>query len=166
MKYATLFTLAALLVASTALAALPDGKMAVIHVTAIDGLARQGGPTQETRNSVYSFDGTEYHIDQSALGSIDGVKTLVLIDRRTDAVQGGGLVRQYTQEVRSFDKLNFEVTDLPGKVLAYQVAMIGGNLRLLGSGDQIVARGGQGGPYQIWKVTSIDIVSSDAVILD
>jgi hypothetical protein len=129
-------------------------------------MAKVSGQSMESRSSVFSYDGTEYKIDRSALNSLDGVQTLVLIDHRVDALQSGGYLRQFSQEVRVFDGLTFEVTDLPGKVLAYQVAMIGGNLRLLGSGDQIVIRGGEGGPYHIWKVTGIDIVDTRAVILD
>lgn len=167
MKYATLFTVAVLLLAGAASASLPEGKVAVVRVTAINGLAQATGQPQDTRSSVFTYDGTEYTIDRSALASLEGVQTLLLIDHRRDALQAGGYLRQFTQEARAFDSLNFEVTDLPGKVLAYQVAMIGGNLRLLGSGDQIVIRGGgQGGPYHIWKVTGIDLVNKTAVILE
>jgi hypothetical protein len=67
--------------------------------------------------------------------------------------------------VRAFSGTSFEVRDLQGKVLAYQVAMLGGNLRLLGDGDQILAMGGAGGPYQVWRVDGIDLVDRAAVVL-
>lgn len=145
-------------------AGMPDGKIAVVRVTAVDGLAHHT-PEKETRSSVFTFDGTDYSVDRSALASLDGVQTLVLIDRKADDLQGASVVRHYTQEVRAFGGSSFDVTDLKGKVLHYQVAMIGGNLRLLGDGDQILAMAGAGGPFQIWKVTDIDLVDRKAVVL-
>jgi len=145
-------------------AALPEGKVAVVRVTAVNGLARMT-PEKEDRSEAFSFDGTEYAIDHTALASLDGVETLLLIDRKTDSMQGGVSVRHYTQEVRAFDTTTFEVKDLKGKVLSYQVAMIGGNLRLLGDGDQILATGGEGGPFQVWRIDSIDLVDRAALNL-
>jgi hypothetical protein len=146
-------------------AAIPDGTVAVVRVTAIDGLAGFNGPTTEARSSAFSFDGTDYNISRSALGSLDGVKTLVLIDRRTDSVSGGKLVHTYSQDVRAVDGSSFDVTDVPGKSLSYQVASIAGNLRLLGGGDQIVATGGENGPYHIWRVDGVDLVPADSIVL-
>lgn len=143
-------------------AAIPDGKVAVVRISAIDGLAHSA-QTSQSRTSVFSYDGTEYHIDSAALSSLDGVETLVLIDRASD--DGNG-TRNYTQEVRPFDSTSFEATDLQGKVLSYQVAMIGGNLRLLGDGDQILAKAGANGPYQIWKITGIDLVDTGSIVLE
>jgi len=168
MKSAT-FVLA-LLVAAAAFspaetaAGLPDGKVAVVRVTAVDGLAHHAAES-ETRTSTYDFDGTEYHIDRSALASLDGVQTLLLIDRRTDELGRGTMVQRYSQEVRAFTGTSFTVADLKGKVLKYQVAMLGGNLRLLGDGDQILAMGGNDGPYQVWRVDGISLVDREAVIL-
>jgi hypothetical protein len=168
MKFAT-FVLA-LLVAAAAFgpaeagAGLPEGKVAVVRVTAVDGLAHRAAES-EMRTSVFSFDGTEYHIDRSALAGLDDVQTLLLIDRRRDTPEGASMVRHHSQEVRAFSGTSFEVRDLQGKVLAYQVAMLGGNLRLLGDGDQILAMGGAGGPYQVWRVDGIDLVDRAAVVL-
>jgi hypothetical protein len=147
-------------------AAIPDGKVAVVQVAAIDGLAGFEGPIAEARSGEFTFDGTWYHINRSALGSLDGVETLVLVDRRRDEVTGDKLVQSFSQEVRAVRGSSFTVDELPGKVLSYQVAMIGGNLRLVGDGDQIVATGGANGPYHIWKVTGIDLVDRDAILLD
>jgi hypothetical protein len=143
-------------------AAMPDGKVAVVRVTAVDGLAHVS-QTHESRTTTFTYDGTEYHIDSSALSSLDGVETLMLIDRASDDDSG---TRDYTQEVRAFQSSTFEVTDLPNKVLSYQVAMIGGNLRLLGDGDQILATAGTSGPYQIWKITDISLVDTDSIVLE
>jgi hypothetical protein len=38
-------------------------------------------------------------------------------------------------------------------------------LRLVGDGDQIVARGGENGPFQVWKVTGIDLVDRGAILV-
>jgi hypothetical protein len=168
MKTATFLFLAAigLSVPGLALAAMPAGKIAVIHVTAIDGLAQAKGEGSEARTNAYTFDGTDYRINHDALSSLDGVQTLLLIDRRKDEMNGTAITRRFSQEVRSFPSLNFVVTDLKGKVLSYQVAMIGGNLRLLGDPDQIQATAGSGGPFHIWKVESYDLVDRAAITLD
>jgi hypothetical protein len=169
MKNATLATIliAALAAApQVARAGLPEGKIAVIQVTAVDGLASVEAAASETRTSAFSFDGTEYHIARSALSSLEGVQTLLLIDRRTDSMSGDSGVRAFSQEVRSFPSSSFEIKDLDGKNLSYQVAMLGGNLRLLGDGDQIVAKGGPGGPFHVWKITGVDLVDRDAIALD
>lgn len=164
-------TLALALLAAAALfspaetaAALPQGKVAVVRVTAVDGLAHRTAES-ETRTSSFDFDGTEYTINRTALASLDGVQTLLLIDRRTDAMDNGVMVQHFTQEVRAFTGTSFQVTDLKGKSLAYQVAMLGGNLRLLGDGDQILAMGGADGPYQVWRVDGISLVDKEAVLL-
>ncbi len=78
---------------------------------------------------------------------------------------GGELVSAFSQEVRAVRGTSFEVKDLAGKVLNYQVAVIAGNLRLVGDGDQIVARGGDNGPFQVWKVTGIDLVDRGAILV-
>jgi len=152
------------LIPTGASAALPEGKVAVVRVSAVNGLAHVT-PTREDRFEIFSYDGTEYRVDRKVLPSLDGVETLLLIDRKTDEVGREGAVRHYTQEVRTFGTTSFQVPDLKGKVLSYQVAMIGGNLRLLGDGDQIRATGGDTGPFQIWRVESIDLVDRDAVVL-
>jgi hypothetical protein len=153
------------LVPAETAAGLPDGKIAIVRATAVDGLARHGAPRTETRSAVFSYDGTEYSIDRSVLTSLDGVQTLLLIDRRKDELTGGSLVRHHSQEVRAFNGTAFEVKDLKDRVLGYQVAMIGGNLRLLGGGDQILARGGAGSPYQVWRIDRIDLADREAVVL-
>jgi len=167
MKSAILVLLLASMAVPAAHAAFPaDDHVVVIRVTAVEGLASAGTAASETRSSVFSYDGVVYRVDKSALGSLDGIKTLVLVDRRRDSMQGGNLVSAYDQEVRAYTTLDYQVSDLPGKVLDYQVASVGGNLRLLGSSDQIQARGGAGGPYRIWKTTWIDMVPRNSIVLE
>lgn len=150
--------------AAVSSAGLPEGKIAVVRVTAVDGLAHRT-PESETRTSVFTYDGTDYTIDRSALSTLDGVSTLLLIDRETDVTRNDTTTRLISQEVRAFQGTDFEVTDLKGKVLAYQIAMIGGNLRLLGDGDQIQALAGAEGPYHVWRIDGVDLADRDAVIL-
>jgi len=166
MKNATcalMFAALILTLAPAAMAALPTGKVAVVTVTSIDGLAHFDGKVTDTRSSVYSYDGTDYTIDGSALSSVDGVETLVLVSKRTDTVTGGTMIRQFSQEARALRGTHFEVTDLPNRVLDYQVAMIGGNLRLTGAGDQILCESGKTGPYHIWRVDGIDLIDRSAI---
>jgi len=157
--------LAAGIATAASAAAIPDGKVAVVRVTAIDGLADYSGGAAQTRSTAFSFDGTNYTIAPGAAAGLDGAQTLVLIDRRKDMMVGGQLTSNFTQEVRAVRGSSFEVKDLAGKVLNYQVAVIAGNLRLVGDGDQIVARGGDNGPFQIWKVTGIDLVDRGAILV-
>jgi len=168
MKPATLFLMAAfgLSLPVLAMAAMPAGKIAVVRVTAIDGLAKATGDGNEERTNAFTYDGTDYHISNNALSSLDGVETLLLIDRRKDAMSGNAITRSFSQEVRSFPSSNFVVADMKGKVLSYQLAMIGGNLRLLGDPDQIQAGPGANGPFHIWKVESFDLVDRAAISLD
>jgi hypothetical protein len=161
--FAMVLAAAALAAPRAAGAALPEGKIAVVRVTAVDGLAHVESGRTEAQAPLFSFDGTEYRVSRTALPGVEGVETLLLIDRRTDDASG---VRRHSQEVRPFASTTFQVNDLEGKVLSYQVALLGGNLRLLGDGDQIVAKAGAQGPYHIWKVTSFDLVDRDAVVLD
>ena len=167
MRIATLSVAATLLAASllpaSASAAIPEGKVAVIHVTAVDGLAKWKGSVIENRSSAFRYDGTNVKIASSALNSLDRVQTLLLIDRRVDEVRENVMLRNHVQEVRAVSSDAFTVTDLPDRVLSYQVAVIGGNLRLLGDGDQILARGGDTGPYQVWKVTRVDIMDKSSI---
>jgi hypothetical protein len=149
-----------------ALAALPAGKIAVVRVTAIDGLSHATGDGSEARTNAYTFDGTEYRINHDALSNLNGVETLLLIDRRKDEMSGDAITRRFSQEVRSFPSSNFVVTDVKGKVLSYQLALIGGNLRLLGDSDQIQAGPGANGPFHIWKVESFDLVDRAAITID
>jgi hypothetical protein len=169
MKIATFACLASLglaLLPTVVAAGLPAGKIAVVRVTAVDGLAYATGLASESRSSAFAFDGTEYSISRSALASTDGVETLLLIERRKDEMSGDSVVHRFSQEVRAFPSSTFEVKDIQGKVLAYQVALIGGNLRLLGDSDQIQAKAGSGGPFSIWKVTGVDLVDRSAIVLD
>ena len=169
MKFATFATVAALglaLLPAVGVAGLPEGQVAVVRVTAVDGLAYASGPATESRATAFAFDGTNYMIDHAVLASLDGVSTLVLIDRRKDEMNGDAVVRHHSQEVRAFPGTTFEVKDIQGKVLAYQVALIAGNLRLLGDSDQIQAKAGSGGPFSIWKVTGIELVDRDAIFLN
>ncbi len=169
MKLATCMLAALVVVAGLApvasAAAIPDGKVAVVRVTAVDGLAGFNGAVTENRSSAFSYDGTTYSIDRSSVGSLDGVQTLVLIDRRQDAVSGDKLTHAFSQEARAVRGTSFQVSDLPGLVLDYQVAVVAGNLRLLGDGDHIVANAGDNGPYHIWRIDGIDLVSRDAIAL-
>ncbi len=168
MKHATLAaaTLASLLMVTSAFGAVPDGKVAIVRVTAVDGLARWDGSMIESRSTQFSFDGMQYTIDASAVQSLENVQTLVLIDRRVDQVREGVLLRNHSQEVRTVAGDSFQVTDIPDRVFSYQVGTVGGNLRLLGDGDQISAKGGDNGPYTIWKVTSIDLLDKSAIAID
>jgi hypothetical protein len=167
MKFATCALLFAAFAAAalppTAAASLPEGKVAVVRVTAIEGLADPVGVVKESRSTAFTYDGTTYTLDHRAVADLDGVETLVLVDRRRDSRNGDTMERHHSQDIITVDGTYFEVRDIPNKVLGYQIAMIGGNLRLTGDGDQILCSAGVGGPFHIWKVEDIDLIDRKAI---
>ena len=155
--------LAVALAGAAVASSVPEGKVAVIRATSIDGLARHDGQVTESFDTAYSFDGTTWNLE--GVSSLDGVKTILLVDHREDSAADAGLVRKHSQDIRVFNSTQFTVQDVPGKTLTYQVASIAGNLRLLGGGDQILATGGDHGPYHVWKVEEVRLVDADAISL-
>ena len=93
------------------------------------------------------------------------METLLLIDRRRDDASGDGITQAYSQEIRAIRGTSFSVDDVPGKTLQYQVSVLGGVTHLMGPGDEILATGGAKGPYMIWKIESVDLVSKKAITL-
>lgn len=162
MKLARLALAFALLlaVAPVADAAWPEDKVAVVRVQAVDGLA-VADAAKSSRSSSFVYDGTAYTVDRDALSSLEGVRTVVLIDRSSDTMTGGVVTREHSQEVRTFSSTQFEI-DFDGQPLHYQVATVGGVLRLMGDGDQIRAVAGNNRPFHIWKITGLDLVDKSS----
>ncbi len=155
----------ALILGFTATVAGADEQIVVIRATSIAGLADYEGRITETRDELFSRDGAEYTIARSALAELDGIRTLLLVDYRRDAVDKNGLVRRHGQEVYAIAGDAFTVGDIPGKPLSFQVATVDGRLGLLGDGDQILCPGGPHGPFHIWKIEGIELVGREALRL-
>jgi hypothetical protein len=153
------------------LAAIPAGtvraaegeKVAVIQIKAIDGLDSRAANVEVTRDDRFAA-GSRYHLNRSALSSIGGVKTLVLVERRADAMSGRDLVQKYTQEVVAVSGDQFTVKGIDGKDLTYTVEVLrDGSVDLIGPGDRIVVRDGR---YQIWKVEKTALVDASRILID
>jgi len=159
----TIVLLAAL--AATVAAQRSDDTIVVIRATAIAGLADYDGPVRETRERAYTRTGDGYAIDAGALQSLDGVQALLLVESRRDLVRDGALTRRHAQDVRPLPSGSFEIEDVPGKLLSYQLATVDGQLGLLGDGDVIYSPGGAHGPYFIWRIDGIERVDRGQVTL-
>lgn len=159
----TIVLLAAL--AATAAAQHSDDTIVVIRATAIAGLADHEGPVRETRERAFAREGDGYAIDRGALASLDGVRALLLVESRRDLVRDGALTRSHAQDVRPLRGDRFEIEDVPGKLLTYQLATVDGRLGLLGDGDVIYSPGGAHGPYFVWRIDGIERLDRGDVTL-
>ena len=148
--------------AGAAVAGLPAGKVAVVQVTSVDGIAGHDGAVETKFDHAFAFDGTNYTV--SGVSSLDNVQVLVMVNHRKDSVSGEVLTQQNSQEVRAYNSLHFESTDIPGKVIPYQVASIAGNLRLIGDEGHISCPGGDN--YHIWRVDNVSLVDRSAISLN
>ena len=140
-----------------------SGKVAVIHIKAIDGIDARTDDVQVTRDDRFST-GARYRVRSADVSSLGGVKTLVLIERRVDSRSGGELIQRYTQEVMAVGGDHFTVRGLDGKDVSYTVDVLSdGSVDLIGPGDRIVAKDRE---YHIWKVEKTDLVSADRILID
>ncbi len=156
-----------LFAASAASAAVPEGKLLVIQATAIEGLAAVEGPIDSTyaRGSFTVAEGS-LSIDRKALGSLEGIQALFLVEHRTDQAAKGGLSRRFTQDLRAATGGELSLNLLPKLELAYQVAELdGGRIGLVGDGARIFAEGGTNEPYTVWRIDGLALVDRSAVTL-
>jgi len=161
---ACFFAAIALLACSAiATAEIPADKIVIIKALDIDGLAAFEGPVDETADSVYAFDGAMHHIDSSALASLSGVETLLIVDHRNDSVARGALVKKHWQEIKALADGKFDVEAVPEKEFEYELVVSRGGFELVGGTNQILCPGGDEGPYFIWKVESVSLVDRTAV---
>lgn len=166
---ATLVAVLAATVAASALApaparagGIPDNKIVVVRIKAIDGLDKSAANIQVNRTEQF-VRGGRLHVSRSAVSSLDGVKTLVLVERRNDAMSGADLVQTVKLEASAVNGDMFSVTDADGKKLNYGIDILNdGSVDLLGPKDRIVVREGA---YQIWKIESASLVSRDGIDL-
>jgi len=157
--------LALLLAASSALAALPAGKVLVVEATAIEGLAAVEGPIDSTYASSFSFTDGSLSIDKKALGSLDGVETLFLVEHRLDQPAKNGLLRRFTQDVRTLGP-DGALNLLPALELDYQLATTpDGGVGLLGDGGRLFAEEGANDPYLVWRIDGLRLMDRDAITL-
>ena len=94
------------LMPDSALAAIPDGKIAVIRATAIDGIAKYDGRIKIHRETSMSYDGSNYAFDRGTIDNLEETKAILVIDQRRDEFEGNILVRNHTQEVLTFDDIS------------------------------------------------------------
>jgi hypothetical protein len=161
--FAAALALAAAAASGPALAQ-ESGKVAVIHIKAIDGIDARTDEVQVTRDDRFTA-GSRYRVKSSDVSSLGGIRTLVLIERRVDSRSGSELTQRYTEEVMAVGGDQFTVRGLDGKDLTYTVDVLSdGSVDLIGPGDRIVVR--DRGEYHIWKVEKTDLVSADRILID
>ena len=164
MKRATIaFILGGILMAGSATAAIPDGKIAIIRATSVSGIAAHEGPIKVERSSTMSYDGTRFAFADWVVSSLQDTKAILVIDYRRDYIHDGVLVKKHSQEVQMFDDSMFDVQVNANTEVTYQVASVAGNLRLLGDEGHIACQGGLQGPYQIWRIDDIDLVDAKTI---
>jgi hypothetical protein len=157
--------------AGPASAGIPADKVAVVLVRAIDGL---GSGDSGDRNSVVG--GVAYQIDEasrdlaisragSGISSLDGVKTIVLVERREDTQKGGDIVQKHSHSVLTSGGSSFSVDAIGGGTLSYDVVVFGRKLVVTGPGDRITVTGGKPDSYQVWRVSPLGLFDRDRVEL-
>ncbi|MEZ4397343.1 MAG: hypothetical protein R3C71_10570 [Candidatus Krumholzibacteriia bacterium] len=158
--------LALLLAASSALAALPAGKVLVVEATAIEGLAAVEGPIDSTFVSSFSLTDGSLSIDKKALGTLDGVETLFLVEHRLDQPAKNGLLRRFTQDVRALGAAGGALDLLPALELEYRLATLDdGSVGLLGDGGRLFAEEGTNDPYLVWRIDGLRLMDRDLITL-
>lgn len=153
------------LLSPAVLANLPAGKIAVVEVTAIHGLADYDGEVTETFQTAFATDGRAWTLD-AAVGDLDEIQVLLLVSERRERIAGNELRRQYRQQVRPLADTDFVITDLPTLELEYQLDMYKGRLALGGDGDYILCTGEENEPYHIWRIDGLHLVDRDDIVLD
>ncbi len=139
------------------------GDIAVIRIKAIDGLYVPGSDIAVSKDTKFMAT-SRVRVSRSAVSSLDGVKTLVLVERRSDAKAGDKVQQTITDEVMAINGDTFTLKGADGKSLTYSVDVLSdGSVDLLGPKDSIRAR--SGGMYQIWKIESASLVSRDRITL-
>lgn len=139
------------------------GDIAVIRIKAVDGLYVPGTEVSVTQDTKFMAS-ANVRVARSAVSSLDGVKTLVLVERRSDAKAGDKLNQTVTNEVMALNGDTFTLKGVDGKSLTYSVDVLSdGSVDLIGPKDSIKAR--SGGVYQIWKIESTSLMSSDRITL-
>lgn len=154
-----------LLAAATAGAALPDGKILVIKATAIEGLAAVEGEIDSTFTTSYAVDAGRLSIDRKALGSLEGVDALFLVEHRLDQAARGGLSRRFSQDVRAVKGGAIRLDLLPKLELEYQLAELDGRPALAGDGGRLFAEESANGLYLVWRIDGLALVDRDAITL-
>ena len=156
-----------LLAATAAWAAVPEGKVLVIQATAIEGLAAVEGPIDSTyTQGSFTIAEGSLSIDRKALGSLEGVQALFLVEHRMDQAARGGLSRRFTQDLRAVKGGEVRLDLLPKLELEYHLAALdGGRIGLVGDGARLFAEGGTNEPYFVWRIDGLALVDRDAVVL-
>ena len=143
-------------------AQVPD-KVAVIRIKAIEGLVADNAPVQVSRDQAF-LAGSSLRLSKSAVGSLEGVTAVVLIDRRTDSMSGNDLVKRHKEEVLTVTGDTFTVKGVDGNDVTYALDYLSdGSVDLLGPADRIIARGQ--GQFKVWKVEGTSMMSREKISL-
>jgi hypothetical protein len=138
-------------------------RVAVIRIKAIDGLLADGAPVQVSREQAFLV-GSSLRLSRSVVGSLEGVKAIVLVDRRTDSMNGADLVKRHKEEVLTVTGDTFTLKGVDGNDVTYALDYLSdGSVDLLGPSDRIIARGK--GEFKVWKVEGTSMMSVNRISL-
>ena len=143
--------------------AAPIERVAVIRIMSIDGIMADAAPVRETRDQAF-LSGSSLRVSKSAVGSLEGVTALVLIDRRLDSMTGGELLKHHSEEVISVTGDTFTVKGVDGRDVTYALdSLSDGSVDVLGPADRIIAR--EKGAYKVWKLEGVSLMPKDRITL-
>lgn len=161
-----IYTVMTLLLTAPGAFALPaTGPILVVEATLIEGLADYHGEVVETESEIIERDGDRYILADSGLSSLEGLHALFLVDHRRDTQKGSTLERKLWQEVLPIDEGFFELSMLPDEPFWYQIADVNGELGLFGQGNLLRSEGGEGEPFQVWRIDGMKLVDRSDIAL-
>ncbi len=161
-----IYTALILIATAPVAAALPaSGSILVVEATLIEGLADYHGEVVESETETIARDGNRYVLEGSGLSSLDGLQALFLVDHRRDTQKSAGLQRERWQEVLPVSEGFFELNVLPDEPFWYQIADVNGELGLFGQGNLLRSEGGEGEPFQVWRIDGLKLVDRSDIAL-
>ncbi len=156
-----------LLIGAGGAMALPAGdELLIVEATLIEGLADYHGEIVETHKELFTLENGALSIERDGLASLDGLEVIVLLDRRQDSQGGDTLTRNHWQEVHAVSEASFELAMLPEEPFRYQVAEVNGKLGLFGQGNLLRSEGGEGEPFQVWRIDGLQVVPRSSIQLN
>jgi hypothetical protein len=155
-----------LLLGAAGALALPAGEeLLIVEATLIEGLADYHGEIVETHRELFTRENGTLSIDRDGLASLDGLEAIVLVDRRRDTQGGDTLTRKHWQEIHAVSGGSFELAMLPDEPFLYQIANVNGKTGLFGQGNLLRSEGGEGEPFQVWRIDSMRFVDRTEIAL-
>ncbi len=165
-RHRIVLTLSALLAVCWAgsVLALPQDRILIVEASFIEGLAEWHGEVEETRSTLFDSDGGSMRIDAEILASLEGLQAVFLVERQRDSQGTVNLERRYWQEIHPVRDGSIELAMIRDEPFSYQIASVDGEPGLFGQGNLLRAEGGEGEPFQVWRIDALRLVDRDALL--